>query len=130
MKISKEHILSDIGRIPSEVHKEIMCAVVDYAFKYQQVTEIGIGDVKEMVSNKYQEIDILLSLQKLCLLEYPLLELKYEFQENEDEYYTLPNDEVEEAKKTGCLIHPNTGEAIPKEIFQTKVFMFFKIKRL
>lgn len=130
MKNKKEDILSDIERIPSEVDKEIMRSVVEYAFKYKHVTEFGIGDVKGLVSNKFSEIDILLSLQKLCLLKYPLLELKYEYQESEDEYYELPILQVEKAKETGYLIHPMTGKAIEKEIFQTKVFMFFKITRL
>ncbi|MBS9525979.1 hypothetical protein KI659_18305 [Litoribacter alkaliphilus] len=129
MEINKENILSDIGRIPSEVHKNIMYAVVDYAYKYSHVKEIGIGDVKKIVSSKYSEIDILLSLQKLCLLEFPLLELKYEFQDSEDEYYILSNKDIEEAYKTGYLIHPRTGEAMSKEIIQSKVFMFFKVKR-
>ncbi len=129
MQYSKENILADIERVPSDIHKKIMCAVVDYAFKYQNVKEIGIGDVKQIVKDDFSEVDILLSLQMLCLLQYPLLELKYEFQKDEDDYYLLTKNDIKEAKKNGFLINPVTGNAIPKGIFESKVFMFFEIKR-
>lgn len=129
MKTYKEQIILDIERIPSEIHKQIMLSIVEYAFKYKYMTEIGIGDVKEHISKDYNEIDILLSLQQLCLLKYPLLEISYEFKESEDEYLHLSKSTVKEAEKTGYLIHPNTGEILKMDIYKRNIYMFFKITK-
>lgn len=127
MEAYKTQILTDIDRIKSKIHKEIMLSIVDYAFKFAHITEIGIGDVMEFTSNEYSEIDVLLSLQQLCLLKYPLLEVRYEFRINEDTYYTLSKSGIKEAEKTGYLIHPHTGELLSMDIYRKNVYMFFKI---
>ena len=127
MEAYKKQILTDIERVPSKIHKEIMLSVVDYAFKLVHITEIGIGDVMEFTSNKYGEIDVLLSLQQLCLLKYPLLEVRYEFRENEETYYILSKSEIKEAEKTGYLTHPYTGDLLSMDIYRKNVYMFFKL---
>ncbi|WP_148230106.1 hypothetical protein [Marivirga tractuosa] len=104
-----------------------MYKVVDYVFSYLHVKEIGIGDVKKLVSKDISDVDILLSLQKLCLLHPPLLSLNYEFFENEDTYYPLSNSDVKAAEETGFLTHPYTGELLPEDIYSKRIFMFYKV---
>lgn len=127
MNYYKEQILTGIKQVQPEVHQQIMLCIVEYAYTCVHIKEIGIGDVLDFISNKYEEVDILLSLQKLCLLEYPLLEVNYELKENEDTYYSLTKSELKKAKNTGYLTHPYSGELLSMDIHKKDIYMYFKL---
>jgi len=129
MSTTKEQILADINSMNLGVHGEIMLSVIEYIYKFNDVRQIGIGDVKEIVSNKFSESEVVLSLQKLCLLKNPILSVKYEIQIDEDLYYPLSKKVVNDAVNTNKLFIEEIGQFINFNEFKNKVFMYFQINR-
>jgi hypothetical protein len=56
-----------------------------------------------------------------------LLDLKYEFIDDEESCYQTPIEIIKESHKTGFFGHPETGESV--NAYEDKVFMYFTPSR-
>ena len=106
---------------------DICVSILDYLIrnKSKPLSHITYGSLKKIIHTNYSNQDILSAIQYLCGDRIKLLEAKFELIDNE-EYYDIPNDELNEARKTGELLHPKTGEQIND--YEDKVFKYFQIK--
>lgn len=125
MELSKELIMAQIyedwGLLPQS---EICVALLNYLIHLPKNKDyhITFGSLKIVIGNKYTDIDLLKSVQYLCGDRIQLLDINFELLEDE-EFFPLSKSDVSDAKKTGELVHPQTGEIV--EDYEEKVFMYF-----
>jgi len=65
--------------VKSTLHQEIMNIIVDLIPKLDK--EIDIDEIKHHTKDKYNDVDIFISLQQLCLISTPVLEVFYEYED-------------------------------------------------
>lgn len=125
MELSKELIMTQIyedwGDSPQS---EICVALLNYLIhlSIDKQYHITFGSLKIVIGNKYTNVDLLKAVQYLCGDRIKLLDINFELLEDE-EFFPLSKSDVSDAKKTGELVHPQTGEIV--EDFEEKVFMYF-----
>lgn len=132
MTITKKDILNEMQFIESSKQKEIMSFVVDYLLENSHVREFGTSRVTQLLEKSKKECsthEVLRSLLSLCMLEHPLLELKYSLMLQDGTGLPIDVDEVENARRTGYLEHPETGMMISYADNQENIFMYFKTIR-
>jgi hypothetical protein len=93
------------------------------------ICHISIGSFRQIISTtELEEIAdnglILLALQYLSGDKVHLLDIKFEFINEDDESYEVSKSELSHAKAVGSLVHPETGETICD--FEEKVFIYFQ----
>jgi polyphosphate kinase len=118
-----KRILEDWGAKPQS---KICLAVLDYLLRVplNDVCHITYGSLRQVIGQEYTDIELLKSVQYLCGDRANLLEIGFELIDSNDEIYELSNSDVNLAKKTGDLIHPETGEYVKN--FEEKVHIYFK----
>ncbi|MBD2167325.1 hypothetical protein H6G04_23320 [Calothrix membranacea FACHB-236] len=125
MKISKELIIKQIYEDWGDsLQSEICVKLLDYLTQLpiDKQYHITFGSLKMVIGNKYTNIDLLKSVQYLCGDRTKLLDINFELLEDEV-FFKLSNSDVIDAKKTGELVHPETGDIV--DDFEEKVFMYF-----
>lgn len=129
MKIKKQTILNKIyddwGENPQS---EICASVLEYLLRTatQAVSHITYGSLKIVIDEhkKHTDVEILKAIQYLCGERTNLLEMNFEFMENEDNIFPLSHSDMKDAQNEGGLVHPETGEIIND--FEEKVLVYFK----
>ncbi|BDA76001.1 hypothetical protein CAL7716_101670 (plasmid) [Calothrix sp. PCC 7716] len=127
MSISKKsletQIYEDWGSNPES---EICIALLNYLLRIpmDRSCHITFGSLKIAINNEHTDVELLKAVQYLCGDRTKLLEVNFELIENEENIFSLSKSDVAAARKTGMLIHPETGEII--EDFEEKVFMYFE----
>jgi uncharacterized beta-barrel protein YwiB (DUF1934 family) len=99
--------------------------IFDYLLSrpFEQLRHLTVGSLQVAIGEYHSDIDILRIIQYLCGDRTGVLSLHFEFLDENDEYYTLNNEDVKNAKIIGKLVHPRTGEYV--ENFEDKVLMYF-----
>jgi hypothetical protein len=124
--ISKQQIEEQIHQDWLQKPQSQICiGILDYLVRSnsQHLSHITYGSLRKVVGNGFDNQDMLLAIQYLCGDRTPLLEAKFELIDNGD-YFDISNSELSEARETGQLLHPETGELIGD--FEDKVFMYFQ----
>jgi hypothetical protein len=113
----------------SKPQAKICMDILDYLLRVpiQNLLHISYGSLKTVISQRVEEADLLMAIQYLSGERTPILEVKFEFIED-DEIYCLPNSEIKLARETGQLVHPETGELI--DDFEDKTYMYFEPSQL
>ncbi len=121
-KVLVEKIHEDWGQKPQS---EICIMILDYLLRVNtnHALHITYGSLRKIVNNTYKDNELLTAVQYLCGDRTHLLDAKFELIEN-DNYFDLPNSEVNFARATGQLSHPETGELISN--FEERVFIYFR----
>jgi hypothetical protein len=88
-----------------------------------QLKHLTHGSLKVAIGEYRSDVDVLRAIQYLCGDRTHVLSLHFEFLDDENNYFELGYDDIREAKITGKLVHPETGEYI--ENFEDKVLMYF-----
>lgn len=90
-----------------------------------QLTHLTYGNIQVAI-NEYSE-DVLKAVQYLCNIK--VLSVHYEFCDNDnDEYFPLSLDDVNDAQNLGTLVHPETGELI--QDYKDKVLKYFRFDEI
>jgi hypothetical protein len=124
--ISKQQIEEQIHQDwLQQPQSQICIAILDYLVRSnsQKISHITYGSLRKVVGKTYDNRDMLAAIQYLCGDRTPLLEAKFELIDNGN-YFDISDDEIIEARKTGQLLHPETGKLIND--FEDNVFMYFK----
>jgi hypothetical protein len=113
----------------SKPQADICIDILDYLLRVptQNLLHISYGSLKKIISQRVEESDLLMAIQYLSGERTPILEVRFEFIED-DEIYSLPNSEIKLARETGQLVHPETGELI--DDFEDKTYMYFEPSQL
>jgi hypothetical protein len=113
----------------SKPQAEICIDILNYLLRVpiQNLIHISYGSLKTVMGQKVEDSDLLMAIQYLTGDRTPMLEVKFEFIED-DEIYCLQNSEVKLAYETGQLVHPETGELIYD--FEDKTCMYFEPSQL
>ena len=88
-----------------------------------QLKHLTHGSLKVAIGEYCSDVDVVKAIQYLCGDRAPVLSLHFELVDDEDNYLPLEDDDIRDAKRTGKLVHPETGEYI--ENFEDKVLMYF-----
>lgn len=124
--ISKHKIVEQINEDWSKkLQSEICIAILNYLLddKSRNLSHITYGSLQKVVGNNYDNRDLLIAIQYLCGDKIKLLEAKFELID-EDNFFDISNYELKNARKTGKLVHPDTGELITD--FEKRVFIYFQ----
>jgi hypothetical protein len=99
--------------------------IFDYLLSrpFEQITHLTFSVLRKVIGKEYSNVEILKVIPYLCGDRVHILSLHFEFVDENDNYIELEDEEVRQAKNTGKLVHPRTGEYI--EDFENKVFMYF-----
>ncbi len=127
MSVNKELIIEQIyedwgDNSQSEICISVLNYLLDISIDHQ--CHITFGSLKIAVDEQHTDIELLRAVQYLCGERTKLLEINFEFIQDDENIFPLSNTEVKIAQKTGELIHPETGEIIND--FEEKVFMYFE----
>lgn len=87
-----------------------------------QLKHLTYGSLKIAIGEYRSDVDFLKVIQYLCGDRVHVLSIHFELMENND-YFQLDYDDIRDAKNTGRLVHPETGEYIDN--FEEKVLMYF-----
>ncbi|PZD71055.1 hypothetical protein C1752_08258 [Acaryochloris thomasi RCC1774] len=123
--VSKQLLISKIFRDWGDSpQSEICISILEYLIKNRNnvLSHITFGSLKNIAKNDFCAAEILEATQYLCGERVKLLEQKFELIQD-GENFDLSNDEVMTARKSGILIHPETGEEIHD--FEDQVFIYF-----
>jgi hypothetical protein len=114
---------------PDERRANICIDVLNFLLRVpaKNILHITFGSLKQVITNEFEDSELLMAVQYLSGDRTPLLEIGFEFIEN-DEIYPLSNLDVKIARQTGELVHPDTGELI--DDFEDKTFIYFMPGRL
>jgi hypothetical protein len=124
--ISKQEVLQQIVEDWGNEPQANICAEIFnflLSVELSQATHITYGSLRQVVQNCTSDQKMLGAIQYLCGDRIPLLEAKFELIDDYGEF-DLPNSEVREARESGELIHPETGETITD--IEEKIFMYFQ----
>ncbi|SJM91467.1 conserved hypothetical protein [Crenothrix polyspora] len=88
-----------------------------------QLKHLTHGSLKVAIGEYRSDVDVLKAIQYLCGDRVPVLSLHFELVDDQDNYLPLKDADIRDAKKTGKLVHPETGEYV--ENFEDKVLMYF-----
>ncbi len=89
-------------------------------FKSYQIT---YASLRKITGDKYANEDLMMAIQYLCGDRVQLLDVKFKLIEN-DNFFDISNSELKEARETGELVHPETGELIKD--YEEKVYIYFQ----
>lgn len=121
--IEKEikHDWRDNGRLI-----EICLRILDYVYKGANIyTHISFGSLNQLLEGKFSEVEILKAIQYLCGDKVEVLDINFEFIDDDDTSYQIVKENVAEAIKTGYFVHPITGDVLEKAEFESKIFSYF-----
>ena len=124
--IDKQQIIEQIHQDWLQLPQSQICiAILDYLVRSnsQHLSHITYGSLQKVVGKAYDNQDILAAIQYLCGNRTHLLEPKFELIENGN-YFDISDDEIIEARETGQLLDPETGQLIRN--FEDKVFIYFQ----
>ncbi|BAY86933.1 hypothetical protein NIES267_64440 [Calothrix parasitica NIES-267] len=124
--ISKQQIVEQIHQDWLQKPQSQICiAIFNYLVgsNSQHLSHITYGSLRKVLGKAYDNQDLLAAIQYLCGDRTHLLETKFELIEN-DNYFEISDDDMIEARETGQLLHPETGELIND--FEDKVFIYFQ----
>lgn len=124
--ISKQQIEEQIHQDwLQQPQSQICIAILDYLVhnNSQKISYITYGSLRKVVGKAYDNQDMLLAIQYLCGDRTHLLETKFELIDHGN-YFDISDDEIIEARETGQLLHPESGELIND--FEDNVFMYFQ----
>lgn len=119
-------ILKDWGDTPQS---EICISILGYLSGVDSSTNhITYGHLRKVAATTpLLDQDLQAAIKYLCGERVHLLDMGFELIENE-KYIEISKSEMKEARETGTLLHPDTGELI--ENFEKDVFVYFKPSRL
>lgn len=124
--ISRQEILDRITEDWGQKPQSTICArILDYLLRIETNLSLHItyGSLRKVISGNYDNRELLTAVQYLCGERVHLLEAKFELIDD-DEYVDIPNSELNHARATGQLVHPETGELISN--FEEKVYIYFQ----
>jgi len=88
-----------------------------------QLEHMTQGSLKSAIRNQYSDADFLSAVQYLAGSKVSLLEIKFEFIED-DFIFQIDDSVIKEAIRDGYLAHPSSGELV--DDFEEKVFLYFR----
>jgi hypothetical protein len=124
--MSKQGIINQIyedwGQKPQS---EICVAILNYLLGVQinHSLHLTYGSIRKVLGTHYEDTALLTAVQYLCGERTHLLEAKFELIDH-DSYIDISNSELNLARKTGQLVHPENGELI--DDFEGKVYIYFQ----
>lgn len=124
--ISRQEILDRINEDWGQKTQSTICvSILDYLLRIETNLSLHItyGSLRKVISGNYDNRELLTAVQYLCGERVHLLEAKFELIDD-DEYVDIPNSELNHARATGQLVHPETGELISN--FEEKVYIYFQ----
>lgn len=129
--MKKKYIVDKIGADwgHNYVQSNICLDILDYLVKNadRNIKHITHSRLRDIVGQEYSDIDLLKAVQYLCGQSVHLLEIKFEFIDNEY-IHQLSKSEVKSAQENGGLVHPATGEYLMD--FEDKIFIYFEPSKL
>jgi hypothetical protein len=126
MVISKQDILHTIVEDWGDQPQAHICAKIFnflLSIDPSQITHITYGSLRQVVDSPTIDHKMMGAIQYLCGDRTPLLEAKFELIDDYGEF-DLTNSDVSEARLSGKLVHPETGEIVTN--IEDKIFMYFR----
>jgi hypothetical protein len=124
--VSKQGILAQIHEDWGQKPQSRICAeILDYLLKIDanRLLHITYGSLRQVIGTTYDDGELLTAVQYLCGERTHLLEARFELIDS-DNCIDIPNSELNLARATGQLIHPENGELISN--FEEKVYIYFQ----
>ncbi|NJN92427.1 MAG: hypothetical protein HC878_20055 [Leptolyngbyaceae cyanobacterium SL_5_14] len=124
--VSKKEVLGQIYEDWGQKPQSNICAeILDYLLRIDtnRALHITYGSLRKVINGNYGDSELLTAVQYLCGERTHLLEAKFELIDNND-YIDIPNSDLNHARATGQLIHPESGELISN--FEEKVYIYFQ----
>jgi hypothetical protein len=117
-----ERIYEDWGQKPQS---KICAEILDYLLHVEASHPLHItyGSLRKVVGTNYGDNELLTAVQYLCGERIHLLDAKFELIDS-DNCINISNSELNFARETGQLIHPENGELIRN--YEEKVYIYFQ----
>jgi hypothetical protein len=125
-KTSKHQIIDRIQQDWGEKPQFKICvSILEYliCLNTSNPLHLTFGGLRNSAGLKFSDSEFLLAIQYLCGDRTHLLDIGFELIEG-GEYIEIPDCELNNARQTGFLVHPETGEVIND--FEDKVYMYFQ----
>ena len=130
--MNKENIISHyMQNVFTDKHQELMKKTLDYVFD-ERVQKIRFTSLYRYFDKKYSKTDILFVIQKLIIGKYKLLDINYEFYDEEDDNevpYPVSKKEFKKVELDKYYIHPVTGNEISVNEFKKNTGFYFTTER-
>ena len=100
-------------------------SLLDHVFSEpsENMKHMAFSSFSRIVKNPEIKNETLVNLVFHLINIAELLDLNYEFIDDEDNCYKISVEAIKEAQKTGVFSHPETGEEISS--YEKEVFMYF-----
>ncbi|MCG7869362.1 MAG: hypothetical protein JAY74_23690 [Candidatus Thiodiazotropha taylori] len=90
----------------------------------QELEHISQASIQKILGNKFNLEPIIESIQFLAGNYIKLLDINFEFIDENDDIFPLERGDIAEARKIGVFAHPTTGD--PVDNFEEKVFLYYQ----
>lgn len=118
-----QKIQQDWGGQPQQ---DICVKILNYLLDNQKsgliLSHLTFATLRRVVGNNYTDENLLSAIQYLCGTRLSILEARFELIIN-GEPFTISNEEVRTAKKTGEIVHPISGDLLCD--IDNLIFMYF-----
>lgn len=105
---------------------ELCLLILDYVYSNKDsIRHISYGSLSSLTNGMFPIEHILMATQYLSGSKAQVLDLQFEFIDDDDESYGVSKKELSDAYKNNFFIHPRTGEVIQKNDFEKKIFQYF-----
>jgi len=124
--IAKQKILDQIYDDWGQKPQSNICAeILNYLLliDIDHPLHITYGSLRKVINGNYGDSELLTAVQYLCGEGTHLLEAKFELIDNND-CIDIPNSDLNHARATGQLVHPESGELISN--FEERVYIYFQ----
>jgi len=114
-------IYDDLGDcIPYRISLKILDYLTDN--RAGNLCHITYGSLIKVVGNDYSGEQVIETIMYLCGDSTPILDINFEFIENDD-VYSISKSEVNAARKDKIFVHPKTGNTIIN--YEDYLYMYF-----
>jgi len=124
--LNKTEIVKKIHEDWGDTPQLTICiGVLEYIDNYPEgkINRLSYGSLRNIVGVTIGDEPLLMSVQYLCGDRMNILAPRFELID-EDDIFLLTNSEVNSARKTGLLIHPELGD--PVVDFEDNIYIFFE----
>ena len=125
--MSKQEIIEAIHQDWGDLPQSKICiSILDYLLNTSEsiYSYITYGSLRKIVGNEYDDSTILITVQYLCGERTNLLNANFEIIDDNENHFDITHDDLNLARKTGQLFHPDNGELIHD--FEEKVYIYFQ----
>lgn len=121
----REDLLKSWEKTPTPGVRNAYLSILDHIFSEpcQNMQHMAFSSFSRIVNNQSIKHETLVKLVFHLINIAELLDLKYEFIDDEESCFQISNDTLKEAQQAGSFYHPETGDKVLS--YEKKILMYF-----